>query len=120
MGFIGSCLLAVFLLLLCVGVAKFIVVPSAKWALTTAFTSLAHEDGALRGVRQIISYPVVGLLSLQRRARRGDTDSAIGLFVIDICVGFLLSIFVQGFATTFLTMLAIAFLAFIAVLFFDE
>lgn len=107
MDFIGSCLLALFLLLLCVGVAKFIVMASAKWALMSAFTSLVGEEGALRAVRQIISYPVVGLLSLQRRARRGDSDSRFGLFLIDVCVGFVLSVIVRGFLTTFITVLVI-------------
>jgi hypothetical protein len=119
LAFIGSCLLAVFLLLLCVGCAKFVVVPFGRWALMSTFASLAGETGALRTVRQILGYPIVGLLSLQRQARRGDADSVFMLFLVDVCVGVVLSIVVQGFVTTFFTALAVGILAFLGLMLTD-
>jgi len=111
MDFVGTALLAVVVLLLCMGAAKFLVTPGLKWALTAAFTSLAGQSGTLRTLRRVISYPVVGLLSLQRRARRGDQDSRLRLALIDIAIGGVISGIAQGFLTTLIVLAAIAVLA---------
>jgi hypothetical protein len=101
--FLGSALLAVFLLLLSVSAAKFLLVPLLRWMLISGFQALTGEEGLLRTVRQILSYPVRALLGRQRKARHGDVDSELELFLVDVGFGLLISWVIQGFWLTLLT-----------------
>jgi hypothetical protein len=103
LSFLGSAFLAGFLLLVSVGVAKFLVVPAVRWILVSGFKALSGEEGFLRTVRQLLSYPVRALLSRQRKARHGDSDSEFELFLVDVGFGVLISSVIQGFWLTVLT-----------------
>ncbi|MFI5607610.1 hypothetical protein [Amycolatopsis sp. NPDC051903] len=101
---VGECLLALWWLLFGLGIAKFLVVPLLKWLLVGAFDSLKGASGAGRTVRRLLAVPITGLLSRQRKARRGDFDSKVDLFLVDVVVGFVVSGFLQGFAVTLVTL----------------
>jgi hypothetical protein len=103
LSFLGSAFLAGFLLLVSVSVAKFLVVPAVRWMLVSGFQALSGEEGFLRTVRQLLSYPVRALLSRQRKARHGDSDSEFELFLVDVGFGVLISSVIQGFWLTVLT-----------------
>jgi hypothetical protein len=107
--------LAAFLLLLSVSAAKFLLVPLVRWLLISGFRALAGEEGFLRTVRQILSYPVRALLGRQRKARHGDVDSEFELFLVDIGFGLVVSALIQGFWLTLLTAFCIGVLAVIGV-----
>lgn len=117
--FLGSALLAAFLLLLSVSAAKFLLVPFVRWMLVSTFQALADEEGLLRTVRQILSYPVRALLGRQRKARHGDIDSEFELFFIDITFGLIVSSILQGFWLTLLTAFCIGVLVVIGVVVAD-
>lgn len=110
---------AVLILVVSVSVAKFIVVPAVKWLMVTVFEELEGEEGALRTARQLLAYPVTGLLGRQRKARRGDEDADLELFLIDVAVGTVLSTCVQGFLLTLFTIGGLGVLTVIGVVLFE-
>ncbi|MCS7483677.1 hypothetical protein ACFFQW_48135 [Umezawaea endophytica] len=87
--------------------------------LITAFRALSGEEGFLRTVRQILSYPVRALLGRQRKARHGDADSEFELFIVDVGFGLLISWALQGFWQTLLTAFCAVALALIGVVVSD-
>ncbi|XVS62156.1 hypothetical protein ACQPYE_28330 [Actinosynnema sp. CA-299493] len=109
--FLGSALLALLLLCLSIGGAKFLLVPLFRWLLISGFQALSGEEGFLRTVRQILSYPVRALLGRQRKARHGDMDSEVELFLVDVGFGLLISSVLQGFWLTLLTAFCVGVLA---------
>lgn len=117
--FLGSALLTAFLLLVSVSAAKFLLVPLIRWLLVSGFQALAGEDGFLRTVRQILSYPVRALLGRQRKARHGDTDSEFDLFLVDVGFGLLISSVLQGFWLTLLAASCVVVLVVIGVIVAD-
>lgn len=98
---------AVLIVAFCVSAAMFIVMPIVKWLLIAVFEALGHEEGALRLLRQWMSFPITSMLSRQRKARRGDGDAAAQLFLIDVGVGALISVEIQGLLTTFLAVVVL-------------
>jgi hypothetical protein len=98
---------AFLVLAVCVSLAMFIVVPVIKHLLINAHDALQDSQGASRLARQTISYPIVALLSRQRRARHADVDAITELFVLDVGIGALGSVVIQGLVTTVLCIVAL-------------
>jgi hypothetical protein len=90
--FFGSLIIS---MLGCLGAAMAIVL-LARWAMISAFEALPRS-GAGRLARQLVAVPIVGLLSRERRARRGDHGSLFALAGSQFVLAGVISLVVQGF-----------------------
>jgi hypothetical protein len=95
LGFLGWFFLALFLYMLSLGIAIFIVSPVVKFGLIHAFEHLPRT-GKWLALRQSIAFPVIEILSRERRARRGDTRSLAQLFIFELAATLVVSLLIQG------------------------
>lgn len=106
-------LIALWWFFVAIGIAKFLVVPLAKWMLVTVFESLKGASGAGRTVRRLLAFPITGLLSTQRKARGGHRDSRLDLFTVDLVFGVVVSGFLQGILLTAVSTIVVVVLCFL-------
>lgn len=92
--FIYVLFLAVLVYLLLFGVAS-LAIAGLRWALLLVFSGLP-ANGAARTTRQFIAFPMVALLSRERKARAGDCRSIRQLYYLQIVIAGALSWLVQG------------------------
>lgn len=94
-GFVGWFFLSLFLYMLSLGIAIFIASPLIKFGLIHAFEHLPRT-GAWLTLRQSIAFPIIGILSRERRARRGDRASLVQLFIFELAASFIISLLIEG------------------------
>ena len=87
-------LLSALVYLLLFGVA-FLVIAAVRWTLLLIF-SVLPQKGLPGTLRQVISFPMVALLSRERKARTGHADSTRQLILLQIAIAGALSWAVQG------------------------
>ncbi len=97
--FIGWVFLSLVRYMLSLGIVVFIVSPLVKFSLIHLFERLPRS-GAGHALRQSMAVPIVGLLSRERRARRGDHKSLFQLFMLELSTTFVISFLMQGLLAT--------------------
>ncbi len=96
--------------LLSLGIAVFLLFPSIRFVLVQAFERLPRR-GIARTLRQLLAFPVIGLLSRERRTLRGDRRSLFQLFLCQLAGAFIISLAIQGILATSVYTLASIYLA---------
>lgn len=98
---LGWLALSFLLYLLSFAIVIFLLFPLVRICLIKAFERLSPHSSA-RVVRQFVAVPIVGLLSRERRARRGDNRSLLQLFASQLVCTFIVSLIIQSFLASLL------------------
>jgi hypothetical protein len=97
--------------LLSLGIALFLLLPLVRFTLIQVFERLPRA-GPTQALRQLLAFPVIGLLGRERRARRGDYKSLFELFLCQLAGAFLVSLLIQSFIATLIFTLVFMILAY--------
>jgi len=94
--FVGWVFFSLLKYLFSLGLVIFAIFPLIRFALIRIFEYLPRY-GAPHVLRQFLSVPIVGILSRERHARRGDNKSLLQIFAIQLFCTFVVSLIIQSF-----------------------